>query len=440
MILLGWDILGISSYILVIFYQNHSSSRSGSITLLRNRIGDILILLSIRILISNSTWELNINNKFSLITILILTIARCTKRAQFPFSAWLPIAISAPTPISALVHSSTLVTAGVFLIIRISSNNHPTTLLILILISSITAIYARISANWEQDLKKIIALSTLRQIAIIIFAISISSIILAYFHIIIHAFFKSLIFICAGTIIHESSYQDIRIIRNNSNIPSTLTSLRITNIALIGLPFTSGYFSKDIIIEKLISSKLECILTLLIISSVRITALYSLRIIYLSNKTLIKHKPNIQNHSNNFSNIPVIIIRPTAILIGIILLWIINPEQNIILPNSTKIKILLSLIIGIILGSLLSFKRITYKLIGQSSISLWFIHLISTKIILTLSPIINLYSLNDKNWQEYYNSQKSFLNIKIISSTPDKIKSILLTSLIILILTPLLLI
>ncbi|RDU34613.1 NADH-quinone oxidoreductase subunit L, partial [Neobacillus piezotolerans] len=129
-----------------------------------------------------------------------------------------------------------------------------------------------------------IALSTLRQIAIIIFAISIISPLLAYFHIIIHAFFKSLIFICAGIIIHETSYQDIRIIRINRNsIPITTTIIGLTNAALIGLPFTSGFFSKDIIIEKIISSKIECILTLIIISSIGITASYSIRIINLSN-------------------------------------------------------------------------------------------------------------------------------------------------------------
>lgn len=441
LVLLGWDILGLSSYILVIYYQNNSSSGSGSITLLRNRIGDIFILLSIGIILFNSIWELNMNESFPLIIILILILTRCTKRAQFPFSAWLPIAISAPTPISALVHSSTLVTAGVFLIIRISSNPHPTIIYLTIIISSITALYAGLSANWEQDLKKIIALSTLRQIAIIIFAISIISPYLAYFHIIIHAFFKSLIFICAGIIIHETSYQDIRIIRINTiNIPITTTILGLTNAALIGLPFTSGFFSKDIIIEKIISSKIECILTLIIISSIGITASYSIRIIYLSNKHSIKSKPDLNNHCSIYSNIPIIIISPIAIIIGSLLLWVINPEQILFFPNLYKNLILITLLTGLIIGIFLSFKSKKYISIGLYSITLWSIHFISTKIITLFAPLINISFKNDKNWQEIYGPYKLFITNKKITILPESKNLSIITTLLLISIIPIIII
>nr|YP_010219073.1 NADH dehydrogenase subunit 5 [Phoneutria boliviensis]UBY46226.1 NADH dehydrogenase subunit 5 [Phoneutria boliviensis] len=438
LMLLGWDMLGMSSYILVIFYQNHSSSGSGSITLLSNRIGDIFILLSISMMMSQSMWELNTNHSFTLATLTMLMIASCTKSAQFPFSAWLPMAMSAPTPISALVHSSTLVTAGIFLMIRITSNNHPLLLLMLMTISSMTAIYAGMSANWEQDMKKIIALSTLSQMAMMMFAISITSTSLAYFHMITHAFFKSLMFMCAGVLIHESSYQDMRTMSTNHfNIPLTLSTLSITNMTLMGLPFTSGYFSKDMIIEKLISSKMECTLTLMMISSIGMTASYSLRMMLLSNKMTLKYNADSQNHSNYLSNLPIMLMMPTTILLGSSLLWMINPEQMLLFPNNFKTTIMLTMIMGTLIGSMLSFKSLSYKLLGQSAISLWFIHFMSTKSMLILSPLMKWYSMNDKNWQELYGPTNLFKTTKKSSFMPEMTKSSLLMMMIMLSLIPL---
>lgn len=416
LILLGWDILGITSYILVIFYQNHSSRSSGSITLLTNRIGDIIFLLSIRTLIYILNWEININEKFNFLILILILIARCTKRAQFPFSAWLPIAISAPTPISALVHSSTLVTAGIYLLIRITENIHPNSILFLIIISSSTAFYAGICANWEQDIKKIIALSTLSQIAIIIFSLSIKSIPLAFFHIIIHAFFKSLIFICAGIIIHESSYQDIRIINNSFYFnPSTNSVLGLSNIALIGFPFSSGFISKDIIIDKIISTKIEYLLTLVIILSIGITSTYSIRILFLTNKNFIKSKVDYINNTNKFCINSILIISPTTIILGTIIIWIINPQQLIIIPLIIKTIIIIILIIGMTIGICLSFKNFSFIKIGLNCISLWFIHFISTKSTTCSSPIIKISLKNDRNWQEIYGP--SILHFIIVKSS-----------------------
>nr|YP_010611000.1 NADH dehydrogenase subunit 5 [Lycosa grahami]WAQ70322.1 NADH dehydrogenase subunit 5 [Lycosa grahami] len=433
LLLLGWDMLGMSSYILVIYYQNNSSSGSGSITLLSNRIGDIFILLSIGMMMFNSMWELNMNESFPLIIIIMLMMASCTKSAQFPFSAWLPMAMSAPTPISALVHSSTLVTAGIYLMIRIMSNPHPTTMYVIMIISSLTALYAGMSANWEQDLKKIIALSTLSQMAMMMFAISIMSIYLAYFHMIIHAFFKSLMFMCAGILIHESSYQDMRMMSmNNINLPMTSIILGLTNAALMGLPFTSGFFSKDMIIEKMISSKLECIMTLLMISSIGMTASYSIRMMFLSNKNLIKPKPDTNNHCSIYSNIPILLMSPMAIMMGSMLMWILNPEQTLFFPNSYKNIILMTLTLGFLLGIMLSFKNKKYIFLGLYSIALWSIHFMSTKTMISLSPSMNLYNKNDKNWQEIYGPYKSYMmNKKMLSLPESKNMSILTTLLLI---------
>lgn len=441
LILLGWDGLGLTSYILVIYYQNFDSAASGTITLIRNRIGDIIILLSIRLLIISINWNFNINFNYSILTLLLLIIAALSKSAQFPFSAWLPIAIAAPTPISALVHSSTLVTAGVFLGLRLIDNIHPNIILLIITIARRTAIYARISANWEQDVKKIIALSTLRQIAIIIFALRINIITIAFAHLVIHALFKSTIFLCAGTIIHESTYQDIRIIGlNNLIIPITNSTLGLTTIALIGVPFISGFFSKDAIIESLISSKLTTINSIMIIISIGITTSYSLRMISLSNKNILKSDSILSIHINNFAQLPLILIRPLAITSGSWLSWLTMPEQNFYIIPIYKTTIIYILLLGRILGYSLSFKNKSFIKIGFSSISLWFINFLSIILTKPSYPIIWKYLYNDKTWQESYGPQKSYLTIKLIIKIPEIHKSSIIIFLLLISLIPLIII
>lgn len=419
-ILLGWDGLGLSSYILVIYYQNASSSASGSITILSNRIGDIIILLRISIIFFIINWNFSINENFNIIVSILLIIAAISKRAQFPFSAWLPAAISAPTPISALVHSSTLVTAGVYILLRIINFNHPISSIFLIIISSFTAIYASISAIWEQDIKKIIALSTLRQIAIIIFAISLNSINSAYFHLISHALFKSIIFLCAGILIHNFIYQDIRHIGSifmSSPIP--LTIIGISNLSLIGIPFISGFFSKDSIIEKIISSYLSLFLSSLIIISISITSIYSFRLINLATKFSSKSKPDNTIITNYYIENPTIIISLFSVMFGLIYIWIYSPNQMFIFPNIYKILIIFSLSIGILIALSLSFNNKNYQIIGQSAISLWFTHIISSNYIFNLNLSIKQFHNNDKLWQESYGPSKSFLILIKLSQFPN---------------------
>lgn len=441
LILLGWDGLGLTSYILVIYYQNFNSAASGTITLLRNRIGDIIILLTIRLIILYINWNFNINFDYILITLILLIIAALRKSAQFPFSAWLPIAIAAPTPISALVHSSTLVTAGVYLSLRLINNSHPYIILLLITIARRTAIYARISANWEQDIKKIIALSTLSQIAIIIFALSINIIIITFAHLIIHALFKSTIFLCAGTIIHESNYQDTRIIGiNRLIIPITNSTLGLTTMALIGVPFISGFFSKDAIIESLISSKLTTINSIIIIISIGITASYSFRIILLSNSNHLKSNPILRHHINIYPHLPLIIISPLAITSGSWISWLTIPEQNFYINTFFKTIIIYTLLLGALIGFTLSFKDKKFINIGYSSISLWFMNFLSVILTKTIYPLIWKYINNDKNWQELYGPQKSYINIKLLTKIPEIHKSSIIIFLVLRSLIPLIII
>lgn len=215
--------------------------------------------------------------------ILMILIAGLTKRAQIPFSVWLPLAIAAPTPVSALVHSSTLVTAGVYLLfrfnrflIRFEVKN------LLLYISVFTIFMAGLIANFEIDLKKIIALSTLSQLGLIIIVLSLGLKFLAFYHLLTHAVFKSLLFICAGIIIHFiDNNQDIRFYGIlNEYVPFTIIRFYVSRLALIGFPFLSGFYSKDLIIEIIYIINFNIFIISFIILSVILTVSYSLRLIY----------------------------------------------------------------------------------------------------------------------------------------------------------------
>jgi len=209
-------------------------------------------------------------------------VAAMTKSAQVPFSSWLPAAIAAPTPVSALVHSSTLVTAGVFLIIRFYPFLHLSSYFHFFLLfrSVITMFIAGINALGECDLKKIIALSTLSQLGVIIFSIGICLPILGYFHLVTHAIFKALLFVCAGFLIHYHSHsQDLRYMGNLCNqIPLTISCIVRANLALCAFPFLAGFYSKDLIIEISIYSGFNFIIFLLVGVATGITVSYSVRL------------------------------------------------------------------------------------------------------------------------------------------------------------------
>lgn len=222
------------------------------------------------------------------VTSALVFLAALTKSAQIPFSAWLPAAIAAPTPVSSLVHSSTLVTAGVYLIIRF---NLIINLRFYLIITSLITIFIRaFSALYESDLKKVIALSTLSQLGLMIFSLSLGLKDLAFFHLIRHAMFKSLIFLCAGAYIHfYNGSQESRIASYLPNF-STLFSIYFlySNLSLIGIFFLSGFYSKDLIIEGLILVETKLFVTLLIYLSVILTLGYTIRLLNLCVNLFLK--------------------------------------------------------------------------------------------------------------------------------------------------------
>nr|YP_010718937.1 NADH dehydrogenase subunit 5 [Parnassius orleans]WDQ44540.1 NADH dehydrogenase subunit 5 [Parnassius orleans] len=431
-IFLGWDGLGLVSYCLVIYYQNIKSYNAGMLTALSNRIGDVMILMVISWMMNYGSWNyifyLNfMNNDYSMKIISILVIiAAMTKSAQIPFSSWLPAAMAAPTPVSALVHSSTLVTAGVYLLIRFNM------LLIdmfflkfLLLLSGLTMLMAGISANYEFDLKKIIALSTLSQLGLMMSILSMGLSELAFFHLLTHAMFKALLFMCSGVIIHMmNDNQDIRFMGGISlYIPMTSLCMNISNLALCGIPFLAGFYSKDLILEMVSMSNLNMLIFFLYYFSTGLTMFYTIRLLMY----LMINDYNLFSVYNLYDEDYIMLssmflLLFMSLIVGSFLMWMIfNYPYMIYLPFNLKMMVIYVSLIGSFMGYLVSNMSIyslnkflmIYNLSNFLSL-MWFMPNLSTY-------GLNYYFLNygqgllkniDMGWMELYSGQGMFNIIK----------------------------
>lgn len=326
-IILGWDGLGVTSFLLVIFYNNVSSLRSGLITVYTNRLGDVFILFRFFFIFSFGCF---IRDFFLIYALFIFSflvlLAGITKRAQIPFSSWLPAAISAPTPVSSLVHSSTLVTAGVYLFIRFYYMISFFTLrFFFILLRLLTSFSAGIIAWLEVDLKKLVAMSTLSQLGILIYCISISQILFTFFHMVSHALFKSLLFLCCGFIILIGlGNQDIRFMGNKFVLGKTpYFMLLLSAFRLCGFPFLAGFFSKDLIIDFLLNESILSYFLLFFILSCLFSLFYRFKFMGLG---LIQHQigfNSIFSFSSFFINLFLGILFFWSISLGKILLYLV---------------------------------------------------------------------------------------------------------------------
>jgi len=427
-ILLGWDGLGLVSYCLVIYYQNVKSYNAGILTALSNRLGDVALLMSVAWILNYGSWNFLFYLEFMKIDLymqvvcLIVVLAAITKRAQIPFSSWLPAAIAAPTPVSALVHSSTLVTAGVYLLIRFSCLINGSFIgKILLLISGLTIFIAGLGANFEFDLKKIIALSTLRQLGLIIRILAIGFYKLAFFHLLTHALFKALLFICAGAIIHNiKNSQDIRDMGSLTVfMPLTISCLNVANLALCGFPFLAGFYSKDLILETVLVSDLNLFSVFLFFFSTGLTVSYSFRLFYYSFIiTIGQSSINILNDKSFIIFKSIFGLLIFAIFGGSILNWIIFPFSSILcLPIFLKFLTLFVCLVGGIFGYMVSNinffsfnKSLNLYMFSFFSSSIWFIPTLST-IGSVYYPILfrfKLYKNLDQGWFEYFGIQQIF--------------------------------
>lgn len=408
-LLLGWDGLGITSFVLVIYFQNPKRLGAGLITALTNRIGDVIILIAIALTLNQGHWFiLSITHNITNWTTILIITAALTKSAQIPFSSWLPAAIAAPTPVRALVHSSTLVTAGVFLLYRFYPciSFYPQFKITLTILATLTILIAGASAIAECDIKKIIALSTLRQLGVIIFTLGVGLPTLAFFHLITHALFKALLFICAGTIIHLHSHsQDLRTIGNLPHqTPLITSSITIANIALCGIPFLAGFYSKDIIIESFYQFNFNLTISSIFIIATILTTAYSTRFTFYVIINYPSNPTSQYTHETQTDINACIILTIGAILRGSIINWLIlTPINEPILSPSQKLLPLVILSIGIILGCLssISYSSALHPIL-HSHTSIWFLTPLSTHSIINplINPPFNQLKLTDHGWNE----------------------------------------
>lgn len=327
-ILLSWDILGISRFFLVLFYNNWDSC-SGSInTALTNRLGDYFIFVFFRGSLFRSYYFFTFR-MFCFYILFILIFTAFTKRAQFPFRSWLPKAIRAPTPVSSLVHSRTLVTAGLILLINFYNLILYKNILFFVLIIGIfTIFFSRLTALVEEDLKKVVALSTLSQIGFSIVTLGLGLSFVSFIHLVSHALFKSCLFIQVGYIIHCSfGQQDGRNYSNNRNLPNFIQiQLLVTLFCLCGLIFSSGIVSKDLILEFFFSNSFVLIFSFIFFVSIFITFGYSYRLW----KSFFFRFNKVCNHYRSSKLINILSF--FLVVFSIVFLWWLN--KNIInLPS-----------------------------------------------------------------------------------------------------------
>lgn len=430
-LIIGWDGLGISSFYLIIYYHNQKSLGARILTLLSNRIGDLCLLLAIAIFFSLGTTFIT----FPFILGIFIIIGCFTKSAQFPFIRWLPAAIAAPTPVSALVHSSTLVTAGVYLIIRFFPViiRNRVSIFIVALISRLTILISALRAMFETDFKKIIALSTLRQLGFIIFRLSQIIKICRFFHLLTHAIFKSLLFICAGAIIILRGHnQDIRALPKvyNSVIKS---SFIISRLALIRTPFIVGFYSKDLILEMFFQNQTyNWIFVIVIFIRSWLTVAYSIRIMYLglwqsSNVNLV---PIFETKELKLINKSVFYSSLGSVFAGRILSWLFFFESKSFIPmlSSTEIYFICMFIV---FGVLTFFFFSKIKPIK----SLFFIFYLTPIFQGTAGPAFyfskKVYHFSDQAWLEnftyseiFYNTSKSSVILREVIKNKPLIKQI----------------
>nr|YP_009755826.1 NADH dehydrogenase subunit 5 [Harpalus pensylvanicus]QIQ23141.1 NADH dehydrogenase subunit 5 [Harpalus pensylvanicus] len=430
-ILLGWDGLGLVSYCLVIYYQNIKSYNAGMITALMNRIGDVMLLIAISWMLNYGSWNYIFyldymkNDNYMQIIGMLIMVAGMTKSAQIPFSSWLPAAMAAPTPVSALVHSSTLVTAGIYLLIRFNVILNENLSMFLLLISTLTMFMAGLGANFEFDLKKIIALSTLSQLGLMMSILSMGNYKLAFFHLLTHALFKALLFMCAGAIIHNlKDMQDIRFMGNLMiHMPLTCICMNIANLALCGMPFLAGFYSKDLILEIICMDYMNIFIFFLFFVSTGLTVCYTLRLTYYSITGDFNfysfHSLNDEGWIMLKSMLMMVIL---VIFMGSMLSWLIFPTPIMIcLPIELKILALMVSIMGAWIGYELAKFSVSWlsnslKFYNYSYFFgyMWFMPNIST-FTMNYMPLIlsyNLFKNFDQGWNEYFGGQGMYLNMK----------------------------
>ena len=393
----GWEGVGVASYLLINFWFTRlQANKSAMKAMIVNRIGDfgyVIALFAIYSTFKSLDFEVVfslapyvVNDTFILMNIeinklaficLFLFIGSMGKSAQLGLHTWLPDAMEGPTPVSALIHAATMVTAGVFLIIRCSTlfELAPNILIIVTIIGALTAFFAATVGLVQNDLKRVIAYSTCSQLGYMVFACGLSHYSVSLFHLMNHAFFKALLFLSAGSIIHAlNDEQDMRKMGGLVKlIPFTYSMIVIGSLSLMGFPFLTGYYSKDVILEIAYSSYSisGSFAHWLGVTSAFFTAFYSFRLIALTflNKTNIsKELVNIKHEGSLSMNIPLFILALGSIFIGYLTKDLIIGLGTTILGNAIYQKVEnLSIIDAEFLDSTIKMLPVIFSIIGGIS-------------------------------------------------------------------------
>jgi proton-translocating NADH-quinone oxidoreductase chain L len=341
----GWEGVGISSYLLINFWFTRIQANKAAIkAMLVNRIGDFFLLLGMfTIFVVFNTLDYDV--VFSLVPLalnqkliigiyqinvidlicIFLFLGAMGKSAQLGLHTWLPDAMEGPTPVSALIHAATMVTAGVFLVIRCSYifEYSPLALSFVTIIGALTAFFAATTGLFQNDMKRVIAYSTCSQLGYMVFACGLSSYEVGIFHLSNHAFFKALLFLGAGSVIHAmSDEQDMRKMGGLKNLlPFTYAIMLIGSLALIGFPFLAGFYSKDVILE--VSASTYTVVGqfafILGILAAFCTAFYSTRLLYLVFLANPNGNKNITLHAHEGSwrmTLPLFVLAILSVIVG----------------------------------------------------------------------------------------------------------------------------
>ena len=333
----GWEGVGVCSYLLVSFWFTRIAANQSSISaFLTNRVGDCFLTIGMFAILW-SFGNIDYSTVFSatpfisenIITVIgiCLLIGAMAKSSQVGLHVWLPMAMEGPTPVSALIHAATMVTAGVYLLMRSSPliEYSNTALLLSLWIGAITTVFSSLIGLFQQDIKKVIAYSTMSQLGMMVVAVGLSSHNVALFHLINHAFYKGLLFLGAGAVIHAvADNQDFRKYGGlKPFLPLTYSVMLIASLSLVAFPFMTGFYSKDFILESAYGQFHFSSVVVYFISTIgaMFTTLYSVKVLYLTfltnpNGPYINYKH--AHESDMYMSLPLIVLAAFSVFFGYI--------------------------------------------------------------------------------------------------------------------------